>query len=127
VAVPEEEWTARRTRFAAYRALVGTELTVADWARATAAERDRVCGSLAEVLVAMHTALADAEAAALGVPTALIRDWDGFRPGSAAGAVCGRGGAAADLVRRFPGARRRDGLSCTRAGSSGRRRCTLRQ
>jgi hypothetical protein len=47
---------------------------VADWARATVAERDRVCGSLAKVLVAIHTALANAEAAALGVPT-VRADW----------------------------------------------------
>lgn len=66
---PRVEWVGQRTRFAAYRTLTGAEYSEADYMAASARDRDRMAGSWAEVLAAMHVALSAAEVDELGVPS----------------------------------------------------------
>lgn len=66
-AIPAVEWTGRHTRFAAYRALTGAGFDHRAYAAAAPHRRDRLAGSLAGFLAAMHSALSAREIAELGI------------------------------------------------------------
>jgi aminoglycoside phosphotransferase (APT) family kinase protein len=68
VPIPAVSVTGRRTRFAAYRALTGTEFDAAAYLAAPARQRDRLAASLARFLAAMHTALTPDEVAGMAIP-----------------------------------------------------------
>ncbi len=85
VPTPHVEYVGRRSRFAAYRRIGGMAYDERAYTGGTEADRDRLTGSLADLLAAMHGALSAGEVAALGIP------------GPAVGAVDG-----ATLLRQVP-------------------------
>ena len=65
---PRVEWTGKNTRFAAYRALTGTDFDAEAYSAAPVRQRDVLARSLAGFLVAMHTFFSPAEVDELGIP-----------------------------------------------------------
>nr|WP_294691638.1 aminoglycoside phosphotransferase family protein [uncultured Friedmanniella sp.] len=70
VPIPRVEWVGTRRPFMAYRILRGHTADLAAYAAAGSAERDRLAGSLAAFLAAMHQALTVEEVDELAIPTA---------------------------------------------------------
>lgn len=67
-ATPSVEWTGERTRFAAYRKLVGDAFDPGAYSGASKGERHAFANSLAEFLVAMHDFFDTTEIERLGIP-----------------------------------------------------------
>ncbi len=68
VRIPHIEWVGRRTRFAAYRKIVGQPLHREHYRAADRSWQLTLANSIAEYLAAVHEALTDAEIAAAGIP-----------------------------------------------------------
>lgn len=66
--IPNVEWTGSHTRFAAYRTLTGAWFDRTAYLAAPPEQRDRLAGSLAAFLAAMHTTLSAAEISELAIP-----------------------------------------------------------
>lgn len=67
-AIPRIEWVGERTRFAAYRKLVGSTFDDSAYAAAPARDRDALADSLAAFLAAMHDAMSPEEIERLRIP-----------------------------------------------------------
>lgn len=65
---PRVEWIGQRTRFAAYRKLIGEPFDPTAYFAASTGQRDTFAGSLAEFLAAMHNSVDAAEIQRLGIP-----------------------------------------------------------
>lgn len=97
VPTPRVEYVGRRSRFAAYRRIGGTAYDERAYLGGTEGDRDRLAGSLADLLAEMHSALTLPDAEALGIP-----GWDGS---PVAGPVDGTALLAQVPERLRPGAR----------------------
>lgn len=68
VRIPHVEWVGRRSRFAAYRKIVGQPLQRDRYRAETRTWQLTLAQSMAEYLAAVHVALTDTEIAAAGIP-----------------------------------------------------------
>jgi aminoglycoside phosphotransferase (APT) family kinase protein len=66
--IPRVEWTGRHSRFAAYRKLSGHPFDLTEYDRCPDAQRERLAGSLAGFLAAMHHTLTEEEVEELRIP-----------------------------------------------------------
>lgn len=68
VRTPKVEWVGQHSRFCAYRKIIGTPFDADAYRSASRASQQALAESLAEYLVALHSAVTEEEAASLGIP-----------------------------------------------------------
>jgi aminoglycoside phosphotransferase (APT) family kinase protein len=68
VEIPRIEWVGQRSRFSAYRKIIGRPFDRDDYRSATRARQLALAASMADYLAAVHAALTETEIAAIGIP-----------------------------------------------------------
>lgn len=68
VRIPRIEWVGRRSRFSAYRKIIGTPFDQQAYRSAPRNRQLALAASMAEYLAALHGALTESEIAAIGIP-----------------------------------------------------------
>lgn len=68
VETPRVEWLGRRSRFCAYRKIIGRAFDRGRYLSATRERQRALAASMAEYLVALHNALTETEIASIGIP-----------------------------------------------------------
>ncbi|WP_020579173.1 phosphotransferase family protein [Actinopolymorpha alba] len=68
VEIPRVEWVGQRSRFCAYRKIIGWPFDRGSYLSATRSRQQALAASMAEYLAALHQALTEPEIASIGIP-----------------------------------------------------------